>query len=135
MLAHTRQQLLRDDLGVMALGHRSLLRDDLGVMALGHRSLLRDDLVVMALGHRSRNLKRVESLKKEIHPTVFSQQPFHFFFFFFLVQRVSKIICDRAWEKGPIDVVDYFLLFYTFGTCASLPYYGYLSERYKCFRR
>ena len=44
-------------------------------------------------------------------------------------------ICDRTWEKGPIDVVDYFLFFYTFGISASLPHYGYLSERYKCFRR
>ena len=31
--------------------------------------LLRDDLGVTALGHRSKILKRVESLKKEIHPT------------------------------------------------------------------
>ena len=30
--------------------------------------LLRDDLGITALGHRSRILKRVESLKKEIHP-------------------------------------------------------------------
>ena len=37
-------------------------------------------------------------------------------------------ICDRTWEKGPIGVVDHFLFFYTFGTCASLPHYGYLSE-------
>ena len=36
------------------------------------------------------------------------------------------LICDRTWEKGPIDVV---VFFYTFGTCASLPHYGYLSER------
>ena len=41
----------------------------------------------------------------------------------------SNNICDRTWEKGPIDVVDHFLFFYTFGTCASLPHYGYLSER------
>ena len=30
--------------------------------------LLRDDLGITALGQRSRLLKRVESLKKEIHP-------------------------------------------------------------------
>ena len=46
-----------------------------------------------------------------------------------LARPVMGTICDRTWEKGPIDVVDHFVFFNTFGTCASLPHYGYLSER------
>ena len=45
----------------------------------------------------------------------------------FIIYIMKK--CDRTWEKGPIGVVDHFLFFYTFGTCDSLPHYGYLSER------
>ena len=46
-----------------------------------------------------------------------------------LIKIHEIVICDRTWEKGPIGVVDHFLFFYTFGTSASLPHYGYLSER------